>query len=76
MERGKIGETYLLTGQNVSFAQVFDIVFKLTSNPKPRITFPLWVIEILGWLLVLRSQFTGQLPLISPSVCPAFTTTT
>ncbi|CAN1170888.1 Putative dihydroflavonol 4-reductase [Linum perenne] len=72
MERGKIGETYLLTGQNISFAQVFDITFKLTSKPKPRITFPLWVIEIIGWLLVLRSRFTGQLPLISPPVVHAF----
>ncbi|CAN1252812.1 Putative dihydroflavonol 4-reductase [Linum perenne] len=72
MEIGKVGETYLLTGHNVSFAQVFDIASKLTSKPKPRITFPLWVFEILGWLLVLRSRFTGQLPLISPPVVHAF----
>ncbi|CAN1122323.1 hypothetical protein LINPERPRIM_LOCUS2669 [Linum perenne] len=66
MERGKSGETYLLTGKNVTFAQVFDIATKITAKQKPRIRIPLWVIEILGWFLVLHSRVTRQLPPISP----------
>ncbi|CAN1122326.1 Putative dihydroflavonol 4-reductase [Linum perenne] len=69
MERGKSGETYLLTGKNVTFAQVFDIATKITAKQKPRIRIPLWVIEILGWFLVLHSRVTRQLPPISPPVC-------
>ncbi|CAN1252794.1 Putative dihydroflavonol 4-reductase [Linum perenne] len=68
VKRGKVGEAYLLTGQNVSFEHVFDLVAKLTSKPKPKIRFPLWVIEILGSFLVLRYRFTGRLPYVTPPV--------
>ncbi|CAN1171713.1 Putative dihydroflavonol 4-reductase [Linum perenne] len=68
MKRGKVGEAYLLTGQNVSFEHVFDLAAKLTSKPKPKIRFPLWVIEILGWFLVLGYRFTGRLPYVTPPV--------
>ncbi|CAN1273975.1 Putative dihydroflavonol 4-reductase [Linum perenne] len=66
MEKGQIGERYLLTGENASFKQVFDMAAVITGTSKPKINIPLWVIEVYGWLMVLVSRITGKLPLISP----------
>ncbi|PNX76783.1 dihydroflavonol 4-reductase-like protein [Trifolium pratense] len=66
MEKGKIGERYLLTGENASFNQVFDMAAVITNTRKPMVSIPLWVIELYGWLSVLFSRITGKLPLISP----------
>lgn len=68
MKKGQIGERYLLTGENASFNQVFDMVAVITNTRKPMIRIPLWVIEAYGWLLVLYSRITGTLPFISPPV--------
>ncbi|GAU44322.1 hypothetical protein TSUD_305030 [Trifolium subterraneum] len=66
MEKGKIGERYLLTGENASFNQVFDMAAVITNTRKPLVSIPLWVIEVYGWLSVVFSRITGKLPLISP----------
>ncbi|CAN0922280.1 Putative dihydroflavonol 4-reductase [Linum grandiflorum] len=66
MEKGKLGERYLLTGENASFQQVFDMAAVITGTSKPKINIPLWAIEVYGWLMVLVSRITGKLPLISP----------
>lgn len=66
MKKGQIGERYLLTGENASFNQVFDMAAVITNTSKPMVSIPLCVIEAYGWLLVLISQITGKLPFISP----------
>ncbi|XP_071733273.1 uncharacterized protein [Rutidosis leptorrhynchoides] len=68
IDKGKIGERYLLTGENASFNQVFDIAATITNTKTPWLHIPLFVIEIYGWLSVLFSKITGKLPLISPPV--------
>ncbi|XP_052201288.1 uncharacterized protein LOC127807463 [Diospyros lotus] len=70
LNKGKPGERYLLTGENASFMDVFDIAAAITKTKKPWIHIPLSIIEIYGWISVLFSRITGKLPLISPpSVC-------
>ncbi|OWM80738.1 uncharacterized protein LOC116192269 [Punica granatum] len=66
MHKGRIGERYLLTGENASFMHVFDIAAIITGTSRPRIHLPLWAIEVYGWLSVFFSRITGKLPLISP----------
>ncbi|KZV28897.1 dihydroflavonol-4-reductase [Dorcoceras hygrometricum] len=66
MNRGRVGERYLLTGENASFKDVFDLAASITHTAKPRFGLPLWLVEAYGWLSVLFSRLTGQLPLISP----------
>jgi len=68
MKKGQIGERYLLTGENASFNQVFDITAVITNTRKPMVSIPLCVIEAYGWLLILISRITGKLPFISPPV--------
>ncbi|KAF5740692.1 short-chain dehydrogenase/reductase family 42E member 1-like isoform X1 [Tripterygium wilfordii] len=66
MEKGQTGERYLLTGENASFMEVFDLAALITKTGKPKFSIPLWVVSVYGWILVLVSRITGTLPLISP----------
>lgn len=68
MEKGQPGSRYLLTDENASFKDVFDVAAAITNTKKPIFNIPLWVIEVYGWLSVLISRITGKLPLISPPV--------
>ncbi|KAF3326500.1 vestitone reductase [Carex littledalei] len=65
LRKGKLGERYLLTGQNASFVQIFDMAATITKTSKPLFHIPLGLIEIYGWILVFFSRITGTLPLIS-----------
>ncbi|KAL1215875.1 Cinnamoyl-CoA reductase 1 [Cardamine amara subsp. amara] len=66
MEKGRLGERYLLAGENASFKLVFDMAALITGTKRPKFSLPLWAIEAYGWLSVLISRITGKLPLISP----------
>lgn len=66
LNKGRLGERYLLTGENASFMQVFDVSATITGTGKPWFNIPLLVIEAYGWLSVFISRITGRLPLISP----------
>lgn len=68
MDKGKLGERYLLTGENASFKEVFDIAAMVTQTKRPSFGIPLLIIEAYGWISVLFSKLTGKLPLISPPV--------
>lgn len=72
MNKGRPGERYLLTGENASFRHVFDLAAIITETKKPLFNIPYWVIEGYGWVSVIFSRITGQLPLISPPVCSVF----
>ncbi|TVU48156.1 hypothetical protein EJB05_07782, partial [Eragrostis curvula] len=65
MEKGRVGERYLLTGQNMSFVQIFNMAANITNTKAPNFNVPLWLIEIYGWISVFVSRITGKLPLIS-----------
>ena len=69
LNKGRPGERYLLTGENASFMQVFDICATISGTGKPRFSIPLLVIEAYGWLSVFASKIMGTLPIISPPVC-------
>ncbi|KAL6957387.1 farnesol dehydrogenase (NAD(+)) [Sarracenia purpurea var. burkii] len=66
LKKGQPGERYLLTGENASFMDVFDIAAAFTGTEKPRFKIPLLIIEVYGWISVLVSRITGKLPMISP----------
>ncbi|XP_022982268.1 uncharacterized protein LOC111481147 [Cucurbita maxima] len=68
MQKGRVGERYLLTGENASFVDVFDTAAAITGTRRPMFNIPLWLIEAYGWVSVYISRITGKLPLISPPV--------
>ncbi|KAL6649346.1 hypothetical protein ACP70R_013570 [Stipagrostis hirtigluma subsp. patula] len=65
MEKGGVGERYLLTGENTSFVQIFNLAANITNTKPPKFHLPLWLLEIYGWISVFASHLTGRLPLIS-----------
>jgi len=67
--KGRLGERYLLTGENASFRHVFDLAAIITETKKPMFNIPFWAIDAYGWASVLISRITGKIPLISPPVC-------
>lgn len=71
MDKGRPGERYLLTGENASFKDVFDVAATITGTNKPKFNVPLALVEVYGWLLVIISRISGKLPLISPPVWTA-----
>ncbi|CAM8915854.1 unnamed protein product [Rhodiola kirilowii] len=66
LTKGRPGERYLLTGENASFKQVFDIAAIITETKKPVFEIPLWLLEVYGWISIIISRITGRLPLMSP----------
>ncbi|KAJ4767685.1 NAD(P)-binding Rossmann-fold superfamily protein [Rhynchospora pubera] len=65
LRKGKLGERYLLTGQNASLEQILDMAAAITKTSKPYFHIPLWLVEIYGWISVFFSWITGTLPLVS-----------
>jgi len=72
LEKGRVGERYLLTGENVSFAQIFNLAANITNTKPPKFHIPLWVLGIYGRISVLFARITGKPPLISYPVCVLF----
>ncbi|CAI9763649.1 unnamed protein product [Fraxinus pennsylvanica] len=66
VHKGRPGERYLLTGENMSFRDVFDLAASITKTAKPRFTIPLFMVEMYGRLSVIGAQITGKLPIVSP----------
>ncbi|KAL5992761.1 hypothetical protein ACLOJK_013680 [Asimina triloba] len=65
MNKGRLGERYLLTGENASFAHAFDVAAIITGTRRPWFHIPLWVLDVYGWISVLVARITRKLPLIS-----------
>ncbi|RZC54866.1 hypothetical protein C5167_013720 [Papaver somniferum] len=70
MQEGRIGERYLLTGENASFKDVFNLASSITRTQRPWFHIPFWALEAYGLLSVLVARIIGKLPLLSPpTVC-------
>ncbi|CAN6302027.1 unnamed protein product [Urochloa humidicola] len=65
MEKGRVGERYLLTGENTSFVRIFNLAADITNTKPPKFYIPLWLLAIYGWISVFVARITGKPPLIS-----------
>ena len=48
MEKGKVGDKYLLGAHNVTFRQVLSLLAKITGRRAPKIAIPRWAAKIAG----------------------------
>jgi len=65
LERGRIGERYVLGGENLSLAALLGVVAEVTGRRAPRIRLPngaLWPVALAfeGW-----ARMSGQVPLVT-----------
>lgn len=45
-ERGRSGETYILSGGRITVPEIMSYLEELTNSPKPRLKFPVWLARI------------------------------
>ena len=61
-EKGKIGERYLLGGENLTLKQVLDILSNITKLPAPRLKFPHGVALGAAYASTFFSRLVGKEP--------------
>lgn len=65
MERGRVGERYLLGGENLTFRQIFQIAHELTGLARPGKAPGRGSIELLGRCLEIYARMTGTDPILT-----------
>src|ERR1700723_411623 len=61
-EKGKVGERYLLGGENLTLKQVLDILSNITSLPAPKLKFPHGVALGAAYASTFFSRLVGKEP--------------
>jgi dihydroflavonol-4-reductase len=64
-ERGRIGERYILGGQNASLAEILATVAQETGRTPPRIKIPRSAVVPLAYVTEAIAQFTGKEPMLT-----------
>ncbi len=64
-ERGRVGERYILGGENRTILEVLRIVRQLTGRRPPRVEVAQRVLMTLGWGAELFARLRGKPPLIT-----------
>ncbi|MDR3350174.1 MAG: NAD-dependent epimerase/dehydratase family protein [Prevotellaceae bacterium] len=64
LEKGKVGERYLLCGNdNILVSEYFNMICEMTGK-KPRLVLPLWMVYPMAWGFDLLWKLTGIEPYI------------
>jgi farnesol dehydrogenase len=72
LERGIVGQGYILGGENATQDDIFAHLKALTGLESPPLTVPYWAAEAMGSLLVLAAHLTGRPPSVTPGVVATF----
>jgi len=64
LERGRIGEKYILGNQDLTLSAIFALLEKVSGVPAPRFRLPYRPILFLGYFFQTVSRITGREPLI------------
>lgn len=65
MEKGRLGERYLLGGENVTFRGLFEILHELTGLAEPGGSPSPFLVELAGRALEWASRFSGKDPVLT-----------
>jgi dihydroflavonol-4-reductase len=65
-ERGRVGEKYILGGENLTMRELLDLLSKITGLPAPRIRLPYYPILALSYLNAGICRLTGGTPRMTP----------
>jgi dihydroflavonol-4-reductase len=72
MEKGRDRERYILSGENLTVKQMFDMLAELSGLPAPTIKAPLPILRLLAGALELGGRLTGTRPMIDRSQVDEF----
>jgi dihydroflavonol-4-reductase len=65
-EKGKRGESYILSGERVTVEEIFNLVKEVSGIHKPGIKLPLWVARAASTITPYYYRITGKKPRITP----------
>lgn len=60
LEKGRTGQCYLLTGENMSYRALFTLIRKLGNKPGYGIQIPSFVLRVLGWIAPIFQRIFGS----------------
>ncbi|MCL2760630.1 MAG: NAD-dependent epimerase/dehydratase family protein [Desulfuromonadales bacterium] len=63
-KKGKIGEKYILGGENLTLREILDTLSEISGKPAPKIRLPYFPILVAAHLNEAVSKITGKEPLI------------
>lgn len=64
-ERGKLGERYILGGQDVSLGQMLQDIARIVGRKPPTVELPVAPLFPLAWLAELGGKLTGKEPFLT-----------
>jgi farnesol dehydrogenase len=74
MEKGRIGERYILGGENVTLKNLFTLVDEATGRRRWQISFPPWAALTFARVEKLKAEWFGIYPQITPGWVETFLT--
>jgi len=72
MDKGRPGERYIFSGEDLTVKQLFDLVAELTGLKAPSIKAPLPVLRLLAAAMEFASKITGTRPMLDRSQVDEF----
>jgi len=72
-QKGKIGERYLIVGENLTFKQIRATIAKALGRKTPDINLSIWFLKILSYIFITISAITGKKPKLTPAMVNFFT---
>jgi nucleoside-diphosphate-sugar epimerase len=72
MEKGKVGERYILGGENIPLRQIFELIDELSGGKHFQINIPTWFAMFYSRLEQKKAEWSGLYPLITPGWVDTF----
>jgi dihydroflavonol-4-reductase len=72
MERGRDRERYILSSEDLTVKEMFDVLAELTGLPAPKLKLPVPVLRIVAGGMELLSKITGSRPMLDRSQIDEF----
>ncbi|QEC68877.1 SDR family oxidoreductase [Panacibacter ginsenosidivorans] len=66
MQKGRAGERYILSGENVSYTTFFNTLAKVNGKKNFLLPLPVWVMVLAGYGMMGLTKITGKPPLLTP----------
>lgn len=64
-ERGRVGERYVLGGENLGLGEILAIIAEIAGNPAPKIKLPRGLIYPAAYVMELYARLTQQEPFVT-----------
>lgn len=72
MEKGRAGERYIISGDNIEVKTLFDLVAEMAGVRAPRVKVPVPILRALAFALEMGGRLTGTRPLLDRSQVDEF----